>query len=49
MINEIDHRDQASVDDLIELFNRRFNIGPFTPKQLEDTLLHPNENVEDLD
>ncbi len=48
LIDEIDRRDHASVDDLIELFKRRFRFGELTLKQLGDIMLHPADNVEDL-
>ncbi len=48
LINEIERRDHASVDDLIGLFKLRFRFGELTLKQLEDIMLHPADNVEDL-
>ena len=48
LIDELERRDQASVDDLIELFKRRFRFGRPTLKQVEDIMLHPADNVEDL-
>ena len=48
LIDELERRNQASVDDLIELFKRRFRFGDLTLKQLEDIMLHPADNVEDL-
>ena len=48
LIDELERREYVGVDDLIELFKRRFRFGKPTLKQLEDTVLHPADNVEDL-
>ena len=48
VIDEIERHDQATTDDLIGLFKRRFRIDPLTTKQLEDIILHPADNLDDL-
>ncbi|HEU0001512.1 MAG TPA: hypothetical protein VFQ36_11460 [Ktedonobacteraceae bacterium] len=48
LIDEIERRENPSVEDLIVLFKRRFRFGELTLKQLEDIVLHPADNVEDL-
>ncbi|HEU0000853.1 MAG TPA: hypothetical protein VFQ36_08145 [Ktedonobacteraceae bacterium] len=48
LIDELERREYVGVEDLIELFKRRFRFGELTVKQLEDMVLHPADNVEDL-
>ena len=48
LIEEIERRDHATVEDLIELFKRRFRDGSLTTRQLEDIVLHSADNLDDL-